>query len=129
MSRRSSMLDRYPRRDGVYHLFPDAVAVHDRYQGRMVKLDPLGSEIWLRIDGITLLGDIALDIAGQNGQPVNEVLRNVTAMTGILIGEGLVHLTLEPELQPYHLTTPYEDQDPAQAEESMRAAGWGQTRF
>ena len=91
----------------------------------MVKLDPLGSEIWLRIDGITLLGDIALDIAGQNGQPVNEVLRNVTAMTGILIGEGLVHLTLEPEVQPYHLTTPYEDQDPAQAEESMPCGGLG----
>jgi len=129
MSRRSSMLDRYPRRDGVYHLLADAVAVHDRYQGRMVKLDPLGSEIWLRIDGITLLGEIALDIAGQSGQPINDVVRNVTAMTGILIGEGLVHLTLEPEAQPYHLTTPYEDQDPVQAEESMRAAGWGQIRF
>lgn len=125
MSARSSMLDRYPRRDGVYYLFADAVAVHDRYQGRMVKLDSLGSEIWLRIDGLTLLADIALDIAGQNGQPVNEVMRNVAAMTGILIGEGLVHLDLEPKEQPYHLATPYEDQDPAQAEESMRASGWG----
>ena len=80
-----------------------AVAVHDRYQHRVVQLDALGSEIWLRIDGLTLLRDIALDIAGQSGQPVEAVLRKATAMTGIMIGEGLVHLGLEPEPQPYHL--------------------------
>ena len=119
-----SMLDRYPRRDGMYQIMPDAVAVHDRYQHRVVRLDALGSEIWLRIDGLTRLRDIALDIAGHSGQPLEAMLRKATAMTGILIGEGLVHLGLEPEPLPYHLTVPSDQQDPAQTAESMRAAGW-----
>ncbi len=122
----SSMLDRFPRRDGLYKVLPDAVAVFDRYQKRIVRLDALGSEIWLRIDGITRLRDIASDIAGQRGESLNTVLRDATAMTGILIGEGLVHLSLEPEPLPYHLALPREEQDPQQTAESMRASGWGQ---
>lgn len=122
----SSMLDRYPRRDGLYKILPDAVAVFDRYQKRIVRLDALGSEIWLRIDGLTQLRAIASDIAGQRGEALNDVLRDATAMTGILIGEGLVHLSLEPEPLPYHLALPREDQDPEQTAESMRASGWMQ---
>lgn len=122
----SSMLDRYLRRDGLYKVLPDAVAVFDRYQKRIVRLDALGSEIWLRIDGLTQLRDIASDIAGQRGEALNTVLRDATAMTGILIGEGLVHLSLEPEPLPYHLALPREEQDPEQTAESMRASGWGQ---
>jgi hypothetical protein len=120
----SSMLDRYPQRDGMYNVLPDSVAVHDRYRNRMVRLDPFASEIWLRIDGITPLRDIASDIAGRSGQPLEPLLRNAAAMTGILIGEGLAFLSLEPEPLPYHLAVPQEDQDPVQAEASMRAAGW-----
>ena len=120
----SSMLERYLRRDGLYKVLPDAVAVFDRYQKRIVRLDALGSEIWLRIDGITRLREIASDIAGQRGESLNEILRDATAMTGILIGEGLVHLSLEPEPLPYHLALPREEQDPEQTEESMRASGW-----
>jgi hypothetical protein len=120
----ASMLDRYPRRDGLYKILPDAVAVYDRYQNRLVRLDALGSEIWLRIDGMTRLREIASDIAGRRGQALNEVLRNATAMTGIMIGEGLVHLSLEPEPLPYHLAFPREEQDPVQTAESLRAAGW-----
>ena len=120
----STILDRFPRRDGLYKILPDVVAVFDRYQHRIVRLDPLGSEIWLRMDGLTRLREIALDIAGQRGQPLNEVLRDATAMTGILIGEGLAHLSLEPEALPYHLAIPREEQDPAQTAESMRASGW-----
>jgi hypothetical protein len=122
----SSMLDRYPRRDGLYKILPDAVAVFDRYQKRIVRLDALGSEIWLRIDGLTQLRAIASDIAGQRGEALNDVLRDATAMTGILIGEGLVHLSLEPEPLPYHLALPREEQDPEQTAESMRASGWMQ---
>ena len=120
----STILDRFPRRDGLYKILPDVVAVFDRYQHRIVKLDPLGSEIWLRMDGMTTLRDIALDIAGQRGQTPNVVLRDSTAMLGILIGEGLAHLGLEPEPMPYHLAMPREDQDPVQTAESMRASGW-----
>ena len=68
----SAILDRFPRRDGLYKILPDAVAVFDRYQHRIVRLDPLGSEIWLRMDGMTSLRDIALDIAGQRGQRERE---------------------------------------------------------
>jgi hypothetical protein len=120
----SSMLDRYPRRDGLYKVLPDAVAVFDRYQKRIVRLDALGSEIWLRMDGITPLREIASDIAGRRGESLNDILRDATAMTGILIGEGLVHLSLEPAPLPYHLALPREEQDPEQTEESMRASGW-----
>ncbi len=120
----SSMLDRYPRRDGMYAILPDAVAVYDRYQNRVVTLDSLGSEIWLRIDGLTLLRDIAADIAGRTGRPLTALLRESVAMTGIMIGEGLVYLAVEADLQPYHLALPREDHDPAQAEESMRESGW-----
>jgi hypothetical protein len=120
----SSMLDRYPQRDGMYQVLPDAVTVHDRYRNRMVKLDPFASEIWLRIDGITQLRAIASDIAGRTSQPLETILRNATAMTGILIGEGLAYLSLEPQPLAYHLAVPQEDQDPARAEASMRAAGW-----
>lgn len=122
------MLDRYPRRDGIYHIMPEGVAVQDRYQKRVVRLDALGSEIWLRIDGVTRLREIAQDIAGQTGQSLDILLPQATAMTGILIGEGLVHLSLSPEPLPYHLALPREDQDPAQAAESMRAAGWPMDR-
>ncbi len=119
-----SMLDRYPRRDGIYHVLPDAVAVQDRYRRRLVRLDPLGSEIWLRMDGLTCLREIGLDIAGHGNQPINDTLLRVMAMTGILIGEGLAHLSLEPLPLPYHLAVPHEDQDPVQAAESMRSSGW-----
>jgi hypothetical protein len=120
----SPMLDRYPRRDGLYRLLPDAVAVIDRYQKRVVRLDSLGSDIWLRMDGLTLLRDIASDIAGQRGQALANTLHEATAMTGILIGEGLAHLSLEPEPLPYHLAIPQEEQDPVQTAESMLACGW-----
>ncbi len=120
----SSMLDRYLRRDGLYNILPQAVAVYDRYQHRVVTLDALGSEIWLRIDGLTTLRDIATDIAGRTGRPLPELLRLSTAMAGILIGEGLIHLSLEAQAQPYHLAVPREDQDPAQTQASMRASGW-----
>jgi hypothetical protein len=120
----SAMLDRYPRRDGLYKVLPDAVAVLDRYQKRVVRLDPLSSEIWLRMDGLTSLRDIARDIAGQQGQVLSKTLHEATVLIGMLIGEGLVHLGLEPEPLPYHLTLPHEDQDPAQTAESMLACGW-----
>jgi hypothetical protein len=124
MSATSPMLDRYPRRDGLYRILPDAVAVNDRYQKRVVRLDPLASEIWLRMDGLTMLRDIAIDIAGQRGSSLTPIQHEVIAITGILIGEGLAHLSLQAEYLPYHLALPQEDQDPVQTAESMLACGW-----
>jgi hypothetical protein len=118
------MLENYPCRDGLYNILPDTVAVYDRYQRRVVTLDALGSEIWLRIDGQTTLRDIATDIAGRSGRPLLDMLRAAIAMAGIMSGEGLIYLTTEPQAHPYHLTVPRADQDPAQTAASMRESGW-----
>lgn len=120
----SSTLDRYPRRDGVYSILPDSVIVHDRYRNRVVRLDPLCTEIWLRMDGLTTLRDIATDIAVQRDAPITEIERSTAAMVGIMNMEGLLYVEFEPNPLPYHLTMPLDDQDPLRAAESMRAAGW-----
>ncbi len=120
----SSMLNRYPCRDGLYNILPDAVAVYDRYQSRIVTLDALGSELWLRMDGQTTLRDMATDIAGRIGAELAETLYKAIAMTGMLSSEGLIYLAVEPQAQPYHLSVPRAEQDPAQTEASMRASGW-----
>jgi hypothetical protein len=118
------MLDRYPQRDGLFEILTDAVAVYDRYQNRIVRLDPLASEIWLRIDGLSQVRLIASDIAGHSGRSYEDILRSTLAITGILLGEGLIYLSLQPEPLPYHLALPREEQDPIQMQASMRAAGW-----
>ncbi len=123
-TRLSSMLENYPCRDGLYNILPDTVAVYDRYQRRVMTLDPLGSEIWLRIDGKTTLREIATDIAGRSGRALPETLLAAIAMAGIMSGEGLIYLTTAPQTHPYHLTVPRADQDPAQTEVSMRDSGW-----
>jgi hypothetical protein len=119
-----SLLECYPRRDGVYNLLPDAVLVHDRHRNRVIHLDPLCTEIWLRIDGLTTLNDIAVDIAGQHNEPFESVARNAAAMMGMMSAEGLLYLETTPAPLPYHLTMPLDEQDPLRAAESMRAAGW-----
>jgi len=88
------MLNRYPCRDGLYNILPDAVAVYDRYQSRIVTLDALGSELWLRMDGQTTLRDMATDIAGRIGAELAETLYKAIAMTGMLSGEGLIYLAV-----------------------------------
>ncbi len=124
MESEPSVLERYPRRDGVYSLLPDAVLVHDRHQNRVIHLDPLCTALWLRIDGVTTLNDIALDIAGMLDKPFEEIARNAAAMMGMMSAEGLLYLESTPAPLPYHLTMPLDEQDPLRAAESMRAAGW-----
>jgi hypothetical protein len=118
------VLERYPRRDGVYSVLPDAVLVHDRHQNRVIHLDPLCTAIWLRIDGLTTLNDIALDIAGQTNAAFEDVARSTAAMVGAMSAEGLLYLETAPAPLPYHLTVPLDEQDPMRAAESMRASGW-----
>jgi len=120
----SSSLEQYPQRDGLYQISPGGVAVHNRYQERVVMLDGLSSEIWLRSDGQTRLGDIARDIAGMSGQPVSVTLRAVAMLAVILNSEGLMYLKDNPAPLPYHLAQPQEDQDPALMRQSLLAAGW-----
>lgn len=119
-----SSLDQYPQRDGLYRILSEGIAVHNRYQDRIVMLDALSSEIWLRADGKTSLRDIALDIAGVSGIPVETMLRTLSMLTVILNSEGVLYALDNPSTLPYHLTLPQEEQDINQMRESMVAAGW-----
>lgn len=118
------MLNRFPRRDGVYNLLSDAVLVHDRHRNRVVRLDALASEIWMRIDGLTTLRDIAADIAVRWAKPMGEIALQAVAMLGAMNGEGLTYVETQPVPLPYHLTMPLDDQDPQHAAASMRECGW-----
>ncbi len=117
-------LDQYPQRDGLYRVLSDGVAVHNRYEDRIIMLDSLNSEIWLRADGQTVLRDIARDIAGLNGVPVATMYRTVAALAVILNSEGVLFLRNDPEVLPYHLRLPQEEQDIDRMVASMAAAGW-----
>jgi hypothetical protein len=120
----SSSLDQYPQRDGLYRVLPGGIVVHNRYQDRVVMLDALSSELWLRADGKTQLREIARDMAGMSGEAVSLVSRAAAMLAVILNSEGLMYLKDTPAPLPYHLTSPQEDQDPDRMRESMAAAGW-----
>lgn len=117
-------LDQYPQRDALYRMLPEGVAALNRYQDRVIMLDALSSEIWLRADGRTRLRDIARDIAGATGLPLNAMLRTAAILVVILNSEGVMFQTNTPARLPYHLSMPQEDQDANQMHESLVAAGW-----
>ncbi len=117
-------LDQYPQRDGLYRVLPEGVAVHNRYQDRVIMLDPLSSEIWLRADGATSLRDIARDIAGLSGISVEAMCRTAGILAVILNSEGVLFSKNCPENLPYHLRLPQEEQDIDRMYASMAAAGW-----
>lgn len=119
-----SSLEQYPQRDGLYRILPGGVVVHNRYQDRVVMLDALSSELWLRADGKTQLREIARDIASMSDEAVSVVSRAVSMLAVILNSEGLMYLKDTPASLPYHLASPQEDQDPDKMRESMDAAGW-----
>ena len=117
-------LDQYPQRDGLYRVLPEGVAVHNRYQDQVIVLEALGSEIWLRADGSTSLRNIARDIAGLSGVPVETVYRAAAILVVILNSEGILFSKNEPDALPYHLQFPQEEQDVDRMVASMAAAGW-----
>ena len=117
-------LDQYPQRDGLYRVLPEGVAVHNRYQDQVIVLEALGSEIWLRADGATSLREIARDIAGLSDTPVETVCRAAAILVVILNSEGILYSKNEPDVLPYHLQFPQEEQDEDRMVASMAAAGW-----
>jgi hypothetical protein len=123
-----SLLDSYPRRDATFRLVKGTVVVNDRYRPRIVTLENLGCQIWVRVDGLATVRDIAGDIARQTNQPAARVEAYTVAMTGVLLGEGLLFLSSEPKPQPYHVAIPQDEQDPNETIASMRAAGWAEQR-
>jgi hypothetical protein len=117
-------LDQYPQRDGLYRVLPEGVAVQNRYQDRVVMLDALSSEIWLRADGKTTLRDIAHDIAGMGDVPINTMCRIAAMLIVMLNSEGVLYSKNDAAALPYHLQLPQEDQDLDKMHSSMVAAGW-----
>lgn len=117
-------LDQFPQRDGLYQILPEGVAVQNRYQNRVIMLDSLSSEVWLRADGKTPLRDIACDIAGISGVPMSAMLRTVSILAVILNSEGILFPCNQAASLPYHLTLPQEDQDAEQMRESLVSSGW-----
>jgi hypothetical protein len=120
----TSSLDQYPQRDGLYRILAEGIAVHNRYQDRVVMLDGVSSELWLRADGKTSLRTIAWDIAGRSGQRIEMLLLTAPMLLTILSSEGLMYQLNQPTALPYHLTLPQEEQNPDQMRESMMASGW-----
>ncbi len=117
-------IDQYPQRDGLYTVAPEGVIAHNRYEDRVIKLDELSSEIWLRADGTTSLRDIAYDIAGINGISAKTLLQTASILVILLNSEGILYQKNHPTELPYHLQLPQEDQDINQMRASMAAAGW-----
>jgi hypothetical protein len=117
-------LDQYPQRDGLYQILSEGVAVYNRYQKRVMMLDALSSEIWLRADGKTTLRQIALDIAAMGAMPFEATLRTASILTVMLNSEGVMFATNHPQVLPYHLRIPQEEQDAEKTYASMMDAGW-----
>ena len=118
------MLDKYPRRDVAYIATANGVTVVDRRQPRVVDLDSLGAHIWLRIDGMSTLGDIANSIAERYNQSAESVRAMVEQKCQELVESGFVILAHEPAPLPYHVSLPRDQQDRDEMTRSMQEAGW-----
>jgi len=118
------MLNKYPRRDVAYMATASGVTVVDRRQPRVVNLDSLAAHIWLGINGLRTLGEIADRIAERYNQPVERMRELVEQKCQELIREGFVVMADEPAPLPYHVSIPRDQQDPEEMTRSMREAGW-----
>jgi hypothetical protein len=118
------MLDKYPRRDVAYIATASGVTVVDRRQPRVVDLDSLGAHIWLRIDGVSSLGDIANSIAERYNQSPEKMRAAVEQKCRELVEAGFVIMTAEPAPLPYHVCMPRDQLDRDEMTRSMREAGW-----
>ncbi|GAB4535996.1 MAG: hypothetical protein Kow0063_20950 [Anaerolineae bacterium] len=118
------MLDKYPRRDVAYIATANGVTVVDRRQPRVVDLDSLGARIWLSIDGMVTLGEIADRIAERYNQPVEVTRSMVEGKCRELVEAGFVILADEPKPLPYHVSMPRDQQDRNKMTRSMQEAGW-----
>lgn len=115
---------RYPQRDGLFRIFPERVAVYDRHGDRVLMVDALGSEIWLRADGKTTLYEITLDISVISNRSLDPVLSLVDSMAVILSSEGVMYLSDTIIELPYHLRLAQEEQDIDLMRASMQQFGW-----
>lgn len=122
--RRESMLNRYPRRDVAYIATASGVTLVDRRQPRVIDLDSLGAIIWLNIDGLHTLQEIADRIAERHNQPVEGLQALVEQKCRELVEEGFVIMARAPAPLPYHVSMSRDQQDRDEMTRSMREAGW-----
>jgi hypothetical protein len=118
------MLNKYPRRDAAYMATASGVTVVDRYQPRVVDLDSLSAHIWLGIDGMRTLEEIASRIADRFNLSLEGTKAQVEQKCQQLVEEGFVVISDEPSPLPYHLSMPRDQQDREEMTRSMREAGW-----
>jgi hypothetical protein len=118
------MLSKYPRRDVAYIATANGVSVVDRRQPRVVDLDSLGVQIWLRIDGKSTVQDVADRIAERYNQPVERIRPPVEKKCRELVEAGFVILSDEPAPLPYHVSMPRDQLDRTEMTRSMKEAGW-----
>lgn len=118
------MLDKYPRRDVAYLATASGVTVVDRRQPRVVDLDSLGAHVWLGIDGLRTLQEIADRIAERYNQSVEGVRETVEQKCRELVEAGFVVIADEPSPLPYHVSIPRDQQDRDKMTRSMQEAGW-----
>ena len=118
------MLDKYPRRDVAYIATASGVTLVDRREPRVVDLDSLGAHIWLRIDGVSSLDDIADSIAERYNQSPEKTRAAVEPKCRELVEAGFVIMAAEPTPLPYHVSMPRDQLDRDEMTRSMREAGW-----
>ncbi len=118
------MLNQYPCRDVAYIATANGVTVIDRRQPRVVDLDSLGALIWLGIDGLHTLAEIADHIAERYNQPAEGIRAMVEQKCRELVEEGFVIMANAPTPLPYHVSMPRDQQDRDEMIRSMQEAGW-----
>jgi len=118
------MLNRYPRRDAAYIATASGITVVDRRQPRVIDLDSLSAHIWLGIDGLRTLRDIADLIAERYNQPKESMRVMVEQKCGELVDAGFVKMAEAPAPLPYHVSMPRDQQDRTKMQHSMRESGW-----
>lgn len=118
------MLNKYPRRDAAYIATASGITVVDRRQPRVIDLDSLSAQIWLGINGLRTLRDIADLIADRYNQPVEATRAMVEQKCRGLVEAGFVVMADAPAPLPYHVSLPRDQQDRDKMTRSMREAGW-----
>jgi hypothetical protein len=117
------MLNKYPRRDVAYLATASGVTVVDRRQARVIDLDSLGAQVWLGIDGLHSLRDIADRLAERYNRPVEPIRAQVEEKCHELVAAGFVIMADEPSPLPYHVSIPRDQQDRDKMTRSMHEAG------
>lgn len=118
------MLNKYPRRDAAYFATASGVTLVDRRQPRLIDVDSLSAHIWLGINGLRNLQDIADVISERYGQPVEAMRATVEQKCRELVEAGFVIMANEPAPLPYHVSMPRDQLDRDKMTRSMREAGW-----